>query len=101
MPSESGDERADQVRIRLIKERKLPDNIGDGVWIMEAAELTPYDGERGQWYWQVRIAYEMTRTGPPDELRLVVLMDGTVIQPTVSSNQQSGFGGGAERLNRS
>jgi hypothetical protein len=77
--------RADQVRLRLIRQKKLRDQIEiDGSWQLVAAELTPFDDNAGQWYWLVHFEYEMARSGSPNELRLIVLMDGTVPEPSVS-----------------
>ena len=60
--------------------------IDDGSWQLMAAELTPFYEERGQWFWLVRFEYVMSQTGPSNELELVVLMDGTVLEPTVSEH---------------
>jgi hypothetical protein len=76
--------RAERFRQRLLREGKLLDNVSsDGGWYLEGAELTPFDPERGHWYWLVRYQYGMSQTGPPHELRLVVLMDGTVVETNV------------------
>jgi hypothetical protein len=76
--------RAERTRKRLIKEKKLQDNIERGWWTMDSAELKAFDQENGQWYWMILFDYRMAQTGPPNELRIVVLMDGTVIEPTVT-----------------
>ena len=73
--------RADRVRKRLIKERKLLDNVRDGEWALEDVQLTPYGEDH--WYWVVRFVYDMSQSGPPNELELVVLMDGTVVEPKI------------------
>lgn len=76
--------RADKLRLQLVQDGKLPDGIHDGLWLIEAAELTPFDEQRGQWFWLIRFEYSMSQPGPPNELLVVVLMDGTVIQPTMT-----------------
>ena len=51
-------------------------------WLEDAA-LTP---DHGKWYWVIRYEARVRRggsTGQPPYLRLVVLMDGTVIKPVV------------------
>ena len=57
---------------------KIPDG---GRW--ELTSMLLVDARAGQWYWQAN--YEWRRngasTGVPPYLRLVVLMDGTVIEP--------------------
>ena len=73
--------KADQVRRRLISQEKFTDQslYEGGAWRLMAAELTPL----GLWYWLVRFEYGGSSPEPPDELRLVVLMDGSVLEPTL------------------
>jgi hypothetical protein len=78
--------RADHVRNRLIKDKKLEPEGGasGGYWELVSAELIPLDASIGKWSWRVRFHYRRSGTGPPDELALFVLMDGTVIEPEIS-----------------
>ena len=77
--------KADQVRRRLIEQEKITDQslYEGGAWRLMAAELTPLDDDLGLWYWLVRFEYVVSSPEPPDELRLVVLMDGSVLEPTL------------------
>jgi hypothetical protein len=77
--------RAEQVRKRFIKERKLaPEGNDDpGEWSLISAQLIPYDANESTWVWRVLYEYLMDQTGPPNEFAVVVLMDGTVIEPEV------------------
>lgn len=78
---------AEQVRLRLVKNEKLgdPSDIDYGWWELRAAELTPFNSDH--WYWRVRFQYIVEQTGPPNELELFVLMDGTVVESTVTKNE--------------
>lgn len=78
---------AERFRLRLVKSEKLPDpsDIDYGRWELTAAELTPFDSKH--WYWRVRFQYFVEQTGPPNELELFVLMDGTVVEPTITKNE--------------
>jgi len=72
---------ADLVRRDLVA--KAPK---DCEWLLVSAELTPCEGDR--WYWLIN--YEVwprsgAFDGSPPGLRLVVLMDGTVVKPEVAS----------------
>jgi hypothetical protein len=77
--------KADRVRMRLIAEGKVGDEspYGGGSWFLMAAELTPLNDDLGLWYWVVRFECVVSSPDPPDELRLVVLMDGSVLEPTI------------------
>lgn len=76
---------AEKVRLRLIAQKKLRDEEPtDGAWHLMAAELTPYDATEGKWFWVIRFEYVMDQTGPPNELELFVLMDGKVLEPTIT-----------------
>ena len=74
--------------MRLIAHEKIDDQspYSDGSWRLMAAELTPFDDDQGLWYWLVRFEYVVSAPDPPDELRLVVLMDGSVLEPTLDSD---------------
>jgi hypothetical protein len=67
-----------------LKERLVKDD-DDYKWVLESVRLTPT--EEG-WFWMV--AYESQKlrsgfsSGPKTGLRLAVLMDGTVPEPTVT-----------------
>ena len=52
-------------------------------WILESASLKPARGDRWYWLLNYEVEFEGAHVGPPQNLRLIVLMDGTVIKPEV------------------
>ena len=56
-------------------------------WALRSCTLQPADGDK--WYWLVRYEAEFqgASTGRPNHLRLVVLMDGLVIKPSVRDHK--------------
>jgi hypothetical protein len=76
--------RADVTRKRLIKENIVQEDSRDPYWVVSTIELTPYDIDRGLWYWVVQFETCLDASGPPALLRLIVLMDGTVVEPAGS-----------------
>jgi hypothetical protein len=79
---------ADMARKRLIRDGIVQEDSNDKDWQVSAVELTPHDVNRGLWYWIVRFETLVERSGTPSELRLVVLMDGTVVEPRKDENYQ-------------
>lgn len=76
--------KADRVRLRLMEESKLTaETPPTSVWHIQNIELVPFDMESGQWYWLIRFWYG--NAGWPYELAIIVLMDGTVVEPTIKS----------------
>jgi len=73
---------ADAARKRLIKEGKVREDSADPYWVFARGELTPHDLSRGLWYWVVQFDTGLGKSGPPWELRLVVLMNGVVVEPS-------------------
>lgn len=75
--------------IRLANEMKdsLVTDSKDFKWKLQNASLQPADA--GKWYWLVHYDAEFQggSTGRPDNLRLVVLMDGTVIKPVIKDQR--------------
>ena len=72
---------ATKLRASLVKDTKK------FTWNFESARLTPAGGDK--WFWHVyyQAHFEGGSSGYPHELSLVVLMDGTVVTPTVTSRQ--------------
>jgi hypothetical protein len=68
---------ANEMRDTLVNDTK------DYKWIIRDVSLVP-DGD-GKWYWLVNYEarFPFMASGVPPNLRLVVLMDGTVIRPEV------------------
>jgi hypothetical protein len=66
---------------------KLVKDSDDFTWKLQHASLTPADDDK--WYWLVHFDAEFqgVSTGIPNHLRLVVLMDGTAIEPTVRNQR--------------
>ncbi len=67
-----------------LKESLVKDDE-DSKWYLMSANLTPAAVE-GKWFWLVEYEAVFQKggsSGPRDNLRLVVLMDGTVIKPVV------------------
>ena len=67
-------------RESIINERK------NHRWEFQHAMLCPADGKAGYWYWLVVFYEEFAgaSSGVPPDLRLVVLMDGTVVEPEIN-----------------
>ena len=56
----------------------------DEKWVLRDAALCPFHGEK--WYWLIRFEAEpfaASFSGVPHDLKLAVLMDGTVVKPEV------------------
>jgi len=72
---------SDQLRSRLVRD------ANGWQWHLESAALTPWTPERpnGHWFWVIcyRAYPPGGMSGPSDELNVVVLMDGTVVQPAM------------------
>ena len=73
------------------KRHDIQPDTDDWNWILDATELVPWEAVSGHWYWKFTFA-KIHRTsdgdmmvaghsGPPTEFVLVVLMDGTIIEP--------------------
>ena len=76
------------MRLADVKKRQLVKDRADFNWRLRSIELVPGDGDR--WFWlvnyeeQPRLRPGTGASGPWSELRLIVLMDGTVVEPEVS-----------------
>jgi len=72
---------ADGMKDSLVKDSK------DFKWTLRSASLQPAGA--GKWFWLVyyEAEFQGVSTGIPNYLRLVVLMDGTVIKPDVKENK--------------
>jgi hypothetical protein len=74
--------------IKLANEMKdsLVKDTEDFKWKLESAALKPAGD--GKWYWLVHYdaVFQSAPTGQPNHLRLVVLMDGTVIKPVIKDD---------------
>ena len=88
-------EKADSVKIRLLK------NNDDWFWQLESASLRPLDPGNPDnelndncWYWLITYEAYPTggATGPPPQLEVAVLMDGTLVSPTITENKAVRFG---------
>ncbi len=68
---------ANEMKDSLVKDSK------DFKWTLQSASLEPAGD--GKWYWLVHYdaVFQGSSTGIPNRLRLVILMDGTVIKPVV------------------
>jgi hypothetical protein len=73
------------IALASTKKDKLVKDSEDWKWHLESASLRPSD--EGRWFWLVSfVAYPQRAmlAGVPPTLRLVVLMDGTVVEPKVT-----------------
>lgn len=81
----------DAISVAAKKRQKIQPDEKKWKWVLDETELMPWDADRGYWYWKLTFGKQYQpsegemlmpgHTGPPSELVLVVLMDGTVIQP--------------------
>jgi hypothetical protein len=64
---------------------KLVRDTGEWKWRLESAKLVPWFPASGRWFWEIQYhAYrDGSYAGPSNDLNLVVLMDGFVVQPTI------------------
>lgn len=68
----------------------IPDD-DDFVWGVATASLVPWNATDGYWYWEInfeRCPRDGVDTNSEENLRLVILMDGTVIEPRVENSRQ-------------
>ncbi len=74
----------------------------DWFWGLASVALTPCnpgnpgnEETRGHWYWLVTYEAFPTggMTGPPPQLEVAILMDGTVVKPEIRDYEPVGFGG--------
>jgi hypothetical protein len=80
LPARKAIRLANKMKDSLVKDSK------DYKWKLQSASLQPSDA--GKWYWLVHYDAEFQgagSTGVPDHLRLVVLMDGTVVKPVTNA----------------
>lgn len=80
LPARKAIRLANKMKDSLVKDSK------DYKWKLQSASLHPSGA--GKWYWLVHYDAEYQgsgSTGVPSHLRLVVLMDGTIIKPVVNA----------------
>jgi len=68
-----------------VREQLVQDD-DDWKWIMKSVQLTPTDNPKGGWFWLVCYEAQLLKgssSGIAPNLRLAVLMDGTVPKPDV------------------
>ena len=60
----------------------------DHTWVLQHASLVPTDARNGYWYWRVLFFEESQHasSGGPPYLELAVMMDGTVVEPTIKDS---------------
>ena len=75
------------IRTAIVEREKLVQDSKNLEWHFESASLVPYNGKSGDWYWLVtfnsRSVGATLSSGHNFELRVVILMDGTVVQPKI------------------
>ena len=77
---------ADAIRKAMEKRKILIPDTDGHVWSLDALILQAWDVENGYWYWLVQFRRDLKRgggTGIPVSIQLVVLMDGTVVEPEI------------------
>jgi hypothetical protein len=75
--------RANEIKNKLVQDSEM------FKWKLASASLTPAKEKSKKWYWLIYYKAEfqgINRAGYPDDLRLVVLMDGTVISPVIKAH---------------
>ena len=75
----------DAIALAIEKRESLVDARPNFEWELQSAALCPADVANGQWYWLVvfQEQFQGFSSGYPAHLRLVVLMDGTVVEPEI------------------
>ena len=71
------------IAIAAEKRKKIVEDLPNVQWVIKEAAITPYDANEGIWFWLITFEQETNgiTTGMTPYLKLVVLMDGTVIEP--------------------
>ena len=70
-------------RAEISKRKFIADLNEQQKWNLFSAALVPAEPrDSGRWYWLVTYEIRDNGTGPPPQLRIGVLMDGTVVEPT-------------------
>ena len=76
------------IRTAIVEREKLVQDSKNLEWHFKSASLVPYNGKAGDWYWLVTFNSQSVgaalSSGYDFELRVVVLMDGTVVQPKIN-----------------
>lgn len=76
------------------RQRTVQD-LEDFEWGLSSITLVPWDAESGYWYWMIyfeQLVLQGGSTGVPSHLNVIVLMDGTVVHPTVTAGRKrNGF----------
>jgi hypothetical protein len=82
LPARKAMQLADRLKGKLVKDDR------QFTWKRESVALE--EGAEGRWYWLVtyRAQFNGIQMGPAGNLRLAVLMDGTVIEPTVRNERR-------------
>ncbi|WP_254507973.1 hypothetical protein [Anatilimnocola floriformis] len=77
------------LQLALAMKNSLVKDQDNFKWQLKSAELTPTFDRPGKWYWLVtyEAIFQGGSTGMPPHLRLVVLMDGTVIKPVIKDQK--------------
>jgi hypothetical protein len=79
----------DAMKHAVALEKTLLKESGNKTWELESLALTPNEQGSGveKWYWVAHFSVrkELTASsGPPPDIYIVVLMDGTVIKPIIA-----------------
>jgi len=77
---------ADAIRTAIKKRKELISDSEHLEWGLAKASLIPWKFEDGHWYWEIVSELHVKHggsSGPPVDLRLVVLMDGTIADTEV------------------
>ena len=78
------------ITLAIAKRESMFDATQRHTWVLQHAALYPSDSQNGYWYWLVEFQEEFQHksNGRPGKLRLVVMMDGTVIEPILKDDEQ-------------
>ncbi len=78
---------ANAIRLAIEQRNRLVGDTEDLVWSLESASIVPWQYETGFWYWHITFDLNPRPgrggTGIPARFDVIVLMDGTVLQPTI------------------
>lgn len=82
---------AEAIRLATKKLNGLVQDTDEFYWGLVSASVVPWRYQDGYWYWQITFERHVKRGGSsgwPPEIRLVVLMDGTVVEPQISERER-------------
>ena len=76
------------IELAIDKRKSMFGTRQEHVWVLQHASLVPTDARNGHWHWRVLFFEEFKHasSGGPPCLELAVMMDGTVVEPSIKDS---------------